>query len=74
MDKNYADIEKGEDLVRVNATEFKGRQYIEVRTYYMAEDGEWKPTKKGITLSPDLMEKVHEALGRALGEIAAAGD
>jgi len=40
----------------------------------MAEDGEWKPTKKGITLSPDLMEKVHEALGRALGEIAAKSD
>lgn len=73
MDRNYAEIEKGEDLVRVNATEFKGRQYIEVRTYYMAEDGEWKPTKKGITLSPELMEKVHEALGRALGDMAEKG-
>ena len=70
MDKNYADIEKGEDLVRVNATEFKGRQYIEVRTYYMSEDGEWKPTKKGITLSPELMAKVHQALGAALEELA----
>jgi hypothetical protein len=70
MDKNYADIEKGEDLVRVNATEFKGRQYIEVRTYYMSEDGEWKPTKKGITLSPELMTKVHQALGTALEELA----
>jgi hypothetical protein len=71
VDKNYAEIEKGEDLVRVNATEFKGRQYIEIRTYYMAEDGEWKPTRKGITLSPEMMGRVHEALGRALSDVSA---
>lgn len=73
MEKNYADIEKGEDLVRVNATEFKGRQYIEVRTYYMSEDGEWKPTRKGVTLTPELMDKVHRALGQALEELSEKG-
>ena len=69
MEKNYAEIEKGEDLVKVSLTEFKGRQYVEVRTYYMADDGEWKPTRKGITLSPDLMKQVNTALSEALDEL-----
>ncbi len=69
MEKNYAEIEKGEDLVRVSLTEFKGRQYVEIRTYYMADDGEWKPTRKGITLAPDLMKQVSDALNSALEDL-----
>ena len=67
--KQIAQFEKGEDVVRVALTEFRKRQYIEVRTYYMADDGEWKPTRKGITLNPDLMKEVHQALGQALKEL-----
>jgi hypothetical protein len=69
MEKQIAQFEKGEDVVRVALTEFRKRQYIEVRTYYMAEDGEWRPTKKGITLNPDLMKEVHTAVGNALEEL-----
>lgn len=69
MEKQIAQFEKGEDIVRVALTEFRKRQYIEIRTYYMADDGEWKPTKKGITLNPDLMTEVHKALGEALEEL-----
>jgi len=67
--KQIDQFEKGEDVVRVALTEFRKRQYIEVRTYYMADDGEWKPTRKGITLNPDLMKEVHQALGKALEEL-----
>lgn len=69
MEKQIAQLEKGEDVVRVALTEFRNRQYIEIRTYYMADDGEWKPTRKGITLNPDLMQEVHDALGAALIEL-----
>lgn len=69
MKKQIAQFEKGEDVIRVGLTEFRKRQYIEVRTYYMADDGEWKPTRKGITLTPDLMKEVHTALGTALEEL-----
>ncbi len=69
MDKQIAQFEKGEDVVRVALTEFRKRQYIEIRTYYMDDAGEWKPTRKGITLNPDLMKEVHQALGKALEEI-----
>ena len=69
MEKQIAQLEKGEDVVRVALTEFRNRQYIEIRTYYMADDGDWKPTRKGITLNPDLMSEVHDALGAALVEL-----
>ncbi|MBN1435054.1 transcriptional coactivator p15/PC4 family protein [Candidatus Fermentibacterales bacterium] len=69
MQKTLAEFEKGEDLVRVSLTEFHGRQYVDIRLFYMAEDGEWKPTKKGVTLSPELMRDVHEAIGKGLAEL-----
>ena len=69
MEKQITQIEKGEDVVRVALTEFRKRQYIEIRTYYMADEGDWKPTRKGITLDPDLMKEVYQALGKALEEL-----
>lgn len=69
MEKLITQIEKGEDVVRIALTEFRKRQYIEIRTYYMADEGDWKPTRKGITLDPDLMKEVYQALGKALKEI-----
>ncbi len=69
MEKVISDIEKGEDLIRVSLSEFRGKQYIDIRIHYMAEDGEWKPTRKGITLTPELMEVVSEGITESLGEL-----
>ena len=69
MEKHVADFEKGEDIVRVSLSEFKGRQYVNVRIYYMNDEGEWKPTRKGITLSPEMMRDVHGAVGEALAAL-----
>lgn len=71
MQKTIAEFDKGEDQVRVSLSEFHGRQYIDVRVFFMADDGEWKPTKKGLTLAPDLMRDVHEAIGKGLDELEA---
>ncbi len=73
MEKHIADFEKGEDVVRVSLSEFKGRQYVNVRIYYMNEEGEWRPTRKGITLSPDMMRDVHKAVGEALDALEGSG-
>lgn len=69
MEKTIRDIEKGTDLVRIELSEFKGNQYIGARIYYMDDKGDWKPTRKGITLTPDLMEQVRDSLTEALEEI-----
>ncbi|MCD4847414.1 MAG: transcriptional coactivator p15/PC4 family protein [Candidatus Aegiribacteria sp.] len=69
MEKTIRDIEKGTDLVRIELSEFKGNQYIGARIYYMDDKGDWKPTRKGITLTPELMEQVRDSLSEALDEI-----
>ena len=69
LEKTIRDIEKGTDLVRIELSEFKGNQYIGARIYYMDDKGDWKPTRKGITLTPELMEQVRDSLSEALDEI-----
>lgn len=69
MEKTIRDIEKGQDLVRVELSEFKGSQYVGARIYYMDDKGDWKPTRKGLTLTPELMVKVRDAIDEALSEI-----
>lgn len=53
------------EVIRVSAEEFKGRSYVDVRIYFEDSEGEWKPTKKGVTISPDKLEQVIELLREA---------
>jgi hypothetical protein len=57
--------------IRVSLTEFKKKPYIDFRVYYKGDDGEYHPSKKGLTLSldlfPDLLEAVEKAK-KLLGE------
>ena len=69
MEKTIKDIEKGEDLIRVELSEFKGNQYVGVRIYYMDDRGDWKPTRKGLTLVPEVMLQVRDALNKALEDL-----
>ena len=47
---------------RAGIKEFKGRRYIDVRIYYMDDKGEWKPTRKGISLATDFMPELKQAV------------
>ena len=40
----------------ITVSEFKGKKYLNVRKYY-EENGQWKPTKKGITFGGDQFEE-----------------
>jgi hypothetical protein len=53
-------VQKSErDEVRVRETEFKGKQYIDIRIFSKNQTGDFVPTKKGITLN---REKMHELM------------
>jgi hypothetical protein len=69
MEKTIAEIEKGEDLVRVMLRDFKGKQYVDARVYYMNDTGEWLPTKKGLSMAPEMARKVADAIHQALEEV-----
>jgi hypothetical protein len=60
------EIERGEtEVLRVSTEEYKGRKYVDVRIYFENDEGEWKPTKKGVTIQPDRIEAFLELLRKA---------
>ena len=50
--------------VRATLRTYRGRQYLDVRIYYLDDGGEYKPTKKGINLSVDLMGELTRMVGK----------
>ena len=48
--------------VRATLKEFRGRRYLDLRIYYQDDAGEWKPTRKGVSLSTDFMPELKEAI------------
>lgn len=50
------------EKIRVSLSEYKGYQFIDVRVYFEDDSGEWKPTKKGITVSKDNIEPLVKLL------------
>ncbi len=57
--------------VRASITVFKGKQYVDLRIYYKGDDGEFYPSKKGLTLSLDLFSELEVAvqkLSEVVGE------
>lgn len=46
----------------VSVREFKGKALVDVREYWMNQDGEMKPGKKGISLLPDQWNQLKEMI------------
>lgn len=56
------DIQKNSlEKIRIEKREYKGKEFIDMRTYYLDGD-EWKPTKKGVTFRPSMLPEIAKAL------------
>ena len=54
MSTVVAEMEKSvNEKILFSLSEFKGKSYADIRVYYEDDDGELKPTKKGITIALD---------------------
>lgn len=72
MAEVVGEMEKGwNEKILFSVSEFKGKKYADIRIYYEDDEGEWKPTKKGVTVSlenfAEFKERVEE-LGTFLQE------
>jgi hypothetical protein len=57
--------------VRASLTVYRGKQYVDLRIYYKGDDGEYHPSKKGLTIALDLfseLDKAVEKLREVVGE------
>ena len=60
------EIEKNsQQKIRISIELYNNHHYVDVRVYYRNENGEWHPTKKGITLNDETIDPVIKALRKA---------
>lgn len=67
-------IEKGASgRIHIRLSKFRDKDYLDIRNFYEAEDGEWKPTRKGIAIPVELYDELVGAIAAAKDEIAKRG-
>ena len=50
------------EKIMVSLSEYKGFTFVDIRVHYEDGTGEWKPTKKGVTITPDKIDELVELL------------
>jgi len=61
------------EQVQVSLSKYKGKNYADIRIYYKADDGEYRPTKKGITVSPTQLPELGEAIRKLIEKVEGTG-
>ena len=51
--------------IRISREDFKGTDLVSLRVYFQADDGDMRPSKKGIAFKASLLPEILEALGMA---------
>ena len=55
------------EVYRIYEKEYEGYKFIDVRIYYMDKNsGEYKPTKKGISIMPNNVEDIINGILKAM--------
>ena len=54
-----------DETLRVSLTTFKGRTYVDIRLFYTDAAGELAPTKKGVTVTPELWDEFRAGIASA---------
>jgi hypothetical protein len=68
------EIQKGTDKIMVTVKEFKGKTYVDIRTYFENDQGEMVPTKKGVSFSPENLDEILKILKDAQARIKGQGE
>ena len=57
------------EQLQIALNEFKGKKYLDLRIHYTTDDGNsWLPTKKGVTIAPDQLPLLADAVQTAMAE------
>lgn len=58
----------GPNQLRIEKKEYQGRERLDIRLYFEDDEGEWRPTKKGVGIP---LDRVEEFLGNVRAEVPA---
>lgn len=69
-----AELQKNSrERLRVSVDQYKGHEYIAVRIWFVAADGEYRPSRAGVTLKPALIPQLVQALELAARAVDPTG-
>lgn len=58
------------EQLQISINSYKDKRYLDLRIYYTTDDGaNWLPTKKGVTISPDSLVTLKDAVEAAMEEL-----
>ena len=58
------------EQLQISINSYKDKRYLDLRIYYTTDDEEnWLPTKKGVTVSPDNLLTLKEAVEEAMQDL-----
>ena len=71
MENIIAQVKKNSrEVIRISEKEYEGYKFIDVRIYYMDKNsGEYKPTKKGISIMPNNAEEIINGILKAMEQM-----
>ena len=59
------EMEKGwNEKIVFGVSQFKGKNYANIRIFYEDDEGEWKPTKKGISVNLEDFQEFKDHMGK----------
>ncbi|MCL9851189.1 transcriptional coactivator p15/PC4 family protein [Ralstonia solanacearum P673] len=59
----FLDLQKNaRERLRIHVKEYKGLTYVDLRVWFVAEDGEYVPSSKGVMLKPGHVVEVAQGL------------
>ena len=61
MTKEHIIQTKGNEVVKLYASDFNNKTYVHIRTFYK-KDSEYLPSKKGVVLHSDALEELIDGL------------
>jgi hypothetical protein len=44
--------------IQVSVSNYKGKDYVHIREYYLSESNTWLPTKKGVAFDVSFLDQV----------------
>ena len=58
------------EQIQISINSYRNKQYLDLRVFYTTDDGEnWLPTKKGVTISPENLMELKDAIEKAIQEL-----
>lgn len=73
-DKTVFEIQKNaRERIKISVGEYKGKQRIDVRVWYVDAGGEYQPSRNGISLRPDQATPIMQGIALAARAIDPQG-